>query len=478
MAFEVKAIGEMGGSVPPISLLTQVPGDIGNAQRFLDLHRHNVRYCYAFKSWFYWDGKRWQRDTRGYTTGLAKGAAIEYLKQACGSSNREEEKLAKASLNTPRIAGMLTLAQDEVAIGPADFDQHPDLLVFNNGTVDLRTGELRDFGPRDFITKLVHFDYRPEATCPRFLEFLLHLMGAEKDEAGAKRLVDALQIYFGYSLTGHTSAKAVFMLIGPKDTGKTTLLELFCRLLAEQATLIRIETLMEGPAQRNLGLRADLADLHGIRFARTSETEEGKRLSEAQLKYVTQGMGKIRAERKFENPFEFEETHHLWVDANFKPVIRGTDAAIWDRLITIPFDIVIPDDEKDPELMDKLLLEAEGVLAWAVRGAIRWYANGRRLPRPEEVREAGNAYREEMDTVGRFLTECCERGPSFKVGSMELYKRYQRWAEAAGERLMAHRVFSGRLKGRAGIEDQHTETGTVFHGIRIRKESSASDADD
>ena len=81
--------------------------------------------------------------------------------------------------------------------------------------------------------------------------------------------MSALQVYFGYSLTGHTSAKAVFMLIGPRDTGKTTLLELFCKLLAEYATLVRIETLMEGPAQRSLGMQADLADLQGKRFART-----------------------------------------------------------------------------------------------------------------------------------------------------------------------------------------------------------------
>lgn len=478
MAYEVRAVGEMGGKAVPISLLTQVPGDTGNAHRFLALHQRDVRYCHAFKSWLYWDGKRWQRDTHGFTTGLAKDVAIEYLKQALGANNREEERLAKASLNTPRISGMLSLAQHEVAIGPEDFDQHPDLLLFNNGTVDLRTGDLGDFDRSHFITKLVHFDYRPEAPCPLFLNFLHRLMGAEKDEARAKRLVDALQIYLGYSLTGHTSAKAVFMLIGPKDTGKTTFLELFCELLMEQATLIRIETLMEGPAQRNLGLRADLADLHGVRFARTSETEEGKRLSEAQLKYITQGMGKIRAERKFENPFEFEETHHLWIDANFKPVIRGTDAAIWDRLLTIPFEVVIRDEEKDPQLLEKLLAEAEGILAWTVAGAVRWYSTGRRLPRPDSVREAGDAYREEMDTVGRFLRECCELGPSFRVGSTEIYKRYQRWAEATGEHPIAQRVLTSRLKTRDGIEDGHAETGTVFHGVRVRRENSTSDSDE
>lgn len=459
------------------SLLDQVPGDIGNARRFLLLHRNDVRYCHGFKTWFFWDGRRWLRDSQGHAVTLAKGTAIEFLKQAIAANNREAEKLAKSSLDASRINALLTLSQDEVPIKPEEFDHQADLLVFKNGTLNLRTGILAGFERWDFITKLVHYDYRPDAACPRFLAFLRRLMGAEQDAARAERLMSALQVYFGYSLTGHTSAKAVFMLVGPKDTGKTTLLELFCKLLAEHATLIRIETLMEGPAQRSLGLRADLADLHGKRFARTSETEEGRKLAEAQLKYITQGMGAIRGERKFENPFEFDETHKLWIDANHKPVIRGTDSSIWDRLITIPFDIVISEDEKDPELLMKLIAEAEGILAWAVAGARRWYEDGRRLPRPEEVRAAGEVYRADMDTVGRFIEERCNSGASLTVGSSEIYAAYRKWAESGGEHPMSQKSFSSRMKNRPGIESDHTERGTVFVGIGLRKTAATPDAD-
>lgn len=224
---------------------------------------------------------------------------------------------------------------------------------------------------------------------------------------------------------------------------------------------------MEGPFRRSLGLRADLADLHGARFARTSETEEGKRLAEAQLKYITQGMGSIRAERKFENPFEFSATHKLWIDANHRPVIRGTDSAIWDRLLTIPFDTIIPDEEKDPELLAKLLAEAEGVLAWAVAGARRWYDCGRRLPRPIEVRVTEDSYREDMDTVGRFLGErCCVSGP-LKIGSSELYTAYRKWAEIGGEHPMSQKSFSTRLKGKDGISATRSDHGTVFVGVGL-----------
>jgi putative DNA primase/helicase len=455
-----------------------VPGDTGNAHRFLLLNHDNARYCHAFKDWFFWDGRRWFRDDQGYAIGLAKDMGIEFLRQAVAVSSREAEKLAKSALDAPRINALLALSQDAVAIKPKAFDHQADKLVFRNGTINLSTGLLAGFERGDFITKMVDYDYRPDATCPLFVTFLGRLMGAEQDEARAERLVNALQVYFGYSLTGHTSAKAVFILVGPKDTGKTTLLELFCKLLAEHATLMRIETLMEGPAQRSLGLRADLADLHGKRFARTSETEEGKKLSEAQLKYITQGMGAIRVERKFENPFEFDETHKLWIDANHKPVIRGTDSSIWDRLITIPFDSVIPEDEKDPELLTKLMNEAEGILAWAVAGARRWYEDGKRLPRPDEVRAAGEVYRADMDTVGRFIEERCNFGASLTVRSSEIYSAYRKWAESGGEHPMSQKSFSSRMKNRPGVESDHTERGTVFGGIGMRKVAANPDTDE
>jgi putative DNA primase/helicase len=478
MSFEVTSPDDMGDPPNKVSLLDQVPGDTGNAQRFLARHGDDVRYCHDFKTWFFWDGKHWVRDKQGHVTRLAKSMVIEFLTQACEASNRDLEKLAKSSLDAPRIKALLTLLQSDVPIRAEEFDSKPDLLVFNNGMLDLSTGVLRDFDRGVFITKMVRHEYTPEARCPLFLAVIGRWMGAAYDEVRAQRLVNALQVYLGYSLTGHTSAKAVFMLIGPKDTGKTTLLELFCELLKEHATLIRIETVMEGPAQRSLGVRADLADLHGARFARTSETEEGKRLAESQLKYITQGMGSIRAERKFENPFEFEATHKLFIDANHKPVIRGTDSAIWDRLITIPFDVVIPEEEKDPLLLEKLLAEAEGILAWAVAGALAWYRDGRRLPRPEEVRAAGEVYRADMDTVKRFLDECCEYGVSFRVGSTEIYRAYHRWAENGGERPMAQVSFSTRMKNRDGIERGHREGGTVFFGLRVRTEGGGTEDDE
>src|SRR6266852_1746634 len=144
-------------------------------------------------------------------------------------------------------------------------------------------------------------------------------------------MIAYLQRAIGYSLTGSTAEKAVFMLFGRTNNGKTTLLSLIYRLIEEYAVLLQIDTLMTRQESNNT--QADLADLRGARFVMTSETEEGQRLAAGKLKRITQGMGSIKATRKYENPITFPETHKLWVDCNHSPIVRGTDDAIWRRLV-------------------------------------------------------------------------------------------------------------------------------------------------
>jgi putative DNA primase/helicase len=146
----------------------------------------------------------------------------------------------------------------------------------------------------------------------------------------------------------------------------------------------------------------------------TSETEEGQRLAQGKLKRITQGMGKIKATRKYENPIEFPETHKLWMDTNSKPVIRAVDdQATFNRLHPIPFTVTIPGEEIDKSLPRKLLAEAEGVLAWAVEGAIEWRLNS--LGKPSEVRSANDEWKSENDQLGHFIEDCCAVGRSLRA---------------------------------------------------------------
>jgi putative DNA primase/helicase len=450
----LKVKAEQAGAAIAPNLLDEHFSDYGNSRRLIALHGENLRYCPAFNKWLVYDTLRWTVDEGElHARHLSQATMLEFARQALAVNNEDAAKFAARCLNSARISNALREAQPAIAVTPADLDTHPDLLNCSNGTLNLRTGCLRPHRREDFITKLVHHDYDPQAECPAFLGFLIRIT------ANHPGLIGYLQRAFGYSLTAHTIEKAVFLLHGRGDNGKSTLLTTFLTLLKEYAVLLQIDTLMVRQESNNT--QADLADLRGARFVMTSETEEGQRLAEGKLKRITQGMGRIKATRKYENPIEFPETHKLWIDANHLPVVRGTDNAIWNRLHAVPFDVTIPKSEQDKELPAKLATEHDGILSWAVAGAAQWY--GDRLGKPTDVEEAGQAWRSDSDQIGRFTQEKCVTFPNGQVPARKLYLVYKEWTQEAGEHPVTSKVFGERI-----AEKYHRKklaTGNVYVGI-------------
>lgn len=182
-------------------------------------------------------------------------------------------------------------------------------------------------------------------------------------------------------------------------------------------------------------------------------------------------MGTIKAVRKYENPITFPETHKLWIDANHLPVISGSENAIWNRLHAIPFAVVIPPEEIDRQLSRRLLDEAEGVLAWLVRGAHLWYEEG--LGRPAAVGEAVRGWREDMDSIGPYLEEICELqlgNSDAYVTAADMWSAYLAWAERNEEkRLLSRQGLAATLESR-GVRRGKRDRGRtrVWEGVRFR----------
>lgn len=441
---------------PPNLLSDYEPEDVGNAQRLIAMYGRSLRYCHLFNKWLVWDSRRWALDESDFVRELTHRTMKAFASQAVEANDEVLTKFAAGCRRAARITNALREARPYLGIKPAELDTHPDLLNFKNGIVDLKTGRLMPHNPDHFITKLVHHDYRPEAACPTFRAFL------ERITANHPGLIFYLQKAFGYSLTGHTIEKAVFLLYGRGDNGKSTLLSTFLKLLEEYAVLLQIDTLMVRAESNNT--QADLADLRGARFVMTSETEEGQRLAEGKLKRITQGMGRIKATRKYENPVEFPESHKLLIDANHLPVVRGTDNAIWNRLHPIPFDVTIPKDEQDPELPAKLIAEAEGILAWTVDGAVRWHRE--RLGKPPDVEQTGQTWRAKSDQIGRFIEACCVKGVYDQVPARKLYAAYRSWAEESGERVESEPKFSDCMSERSFAKERK-EAGMIYLGVGL-----------
>ena len=207
----------------------------------------------------------------------------------------------------------------------------------------------------------------------------------------------------------------------------------------------------------------DIARLKGSRFVAAIESDEDKRLSESLIKQLT-GQDRISARFMRSEWFDFNPTFKIWLATNHKPVIRGTDHAIWRRIRLIPFTVTIPDEEQDEELVEKLKEEHPGILNWAVEGARKWQKKG--LEVAEKVKVATAQYRLEMDVLAGFLEDCCLIGPRYEATSKDLYIAYTAWCEANGEQVMTQIALGLRLEER-GFSPKRTERSRLWTGIGL-----------
>jgi putative DNA primase/helicase len=430
--------------------------DLGNAERFVDAHHDRVLWCPARKSFLCWDGKRYAWDERGEVVKLVHATARSIFHEAADAEDAQEQKAitkwAIASQNESRINAMLSQSKPYLAVGMEELDRDPWLINFQNGTLDLRTDKLKAHNPADLITKIVPEDYDPDASCPRFKRFLKEAL---VDDA----LIKFVKRYSGYTLTGITRERMLAILYGFGKNGKTTLVELMHEVLGDYARNTDVETLL---IKKYQGVGNDVAALKGARFVSAAEVEKGRRLAESKIKQLT-GRDTVTARFLFGENFDFKPEFKLWLSTNNKPIIQGTDDAIWDRIRLIPFRQRFDGSKADPKLPDKLRNELAGVLAWMVEGCLEWQEHG--LEEPKTVTDATKQYREEMDTLAAFLDETCVIGPMYRVLAESLYQRYAMWCDKSGERKDPKKAFVARLEERGF--DRRRETAGVNKGRYI-----------
>ncbi|MBE7444687.1 MAG: primase C-terminal domain-containing protein [Planctomycetia bacterium] len=432
--------------------------DLGNAKRLVAHNGDKIRYCFAWKKWLVWDGKTWHIDNNGQILRLAKDTVKRIYGEALlADDDDQRETIAKWAIKSEeekRLKSKVSLAQSEpgVPISPHQLDAYHYLLNCLNGTIDLKTGDLKQHNPQVFITKIIPVEYIPGATCPKWIDYLETIFNWNYD------LIPYVQRAVGYSLTGDISEQCLFLLHGTGANGKSVFLKTMSHLLSDYAQTADFETFLI--KKNDGGVRNDIARMQGKRFISAIEAESGKRLSENLIKSLTGG-DTVSARFLFAEFFDFQPIFKLWLAANHKPNIRGTDYAIWRRIRLIPFNVTIPEEEQDKHLEEKLKAELPGILAWAVQGCLEWQRNG--LQTPVEVKTATKGYRDEMDTIGAFISDCCVLVQDAKVQAGKLYGAYKKWCEENGEFTLTQRYFGMRLseKGYERIESNgHWRKGT------------------
>ncbi|MCI0702327.1 MAG: phage/plasmid primase, P4 family [Planctomycetia bacterium] len=487
--------------------------DIANGRRFATDHAANVRYVADWEQWVVFDGRRWEVDrSETRVEALAKETVDRMALEAAAligvianeiartSSDNQEElarlkerdkqaraalKHAKASADMRAIGRMLHAARSEprlhIARGGEVFDTRPDLLNCPNGTVELRTGALRQHRRADFLTRLCPTRFDPAATRDVYLSFLARVFDSKPAVAKYVRELS------GYVITGEVTDQTLHIFNGDGSNGKNVLVDTWKTVLGEgeYAHTAAAELLVGDGWERH---PTEKTGLRGARLVICSETGEDGILDETKMKALTGG-DTVTARFMRGDFFQFEPTHKLTLLTNNRPRVRGTDHGVWRRLRLVPFsarfwkeadkeldsDGEYPDKFKaDPTLGERLrTIEAEAVLVDMVEHAVAFYQCGGTLHPPAEVTGATAEYRLDEDVIGQFIAARVREDRSgVGVKASELYKAFVAWWEEQGH--SAKKVPSATRFGKAMKRkfEHSTPHGVVYH-VRLLPTSAS-----
>lgn len=449
--------------------------DLDAALRFAEAVETQLRYCLGI-GWLAWDGKRWAKDGADHrAVEHSKHAARKWTAQA--GKNHDEGRPARIKLaltleGAAHIKNAVELAKSDrrLAVAVSDLDRDLMLLNVSNGTIDLRTGKLRQHDRADLITKLAPVFFDPQARHPALDRYLLDLCVEIPDMA------DFLARCAGYALTGDASAESVFLIQGPGGNGKTTLLESLAAVLGDYSTKMEFSSLCASSRHGGRGAGSaspDIVKLRGSRLAYASEGDQSARLDAGIVKLLSGGET-ITARALYPEPITFPQTFKLWLVSNYDPRCDADDSGLWRRLVKVPFAALR--GKPDPTLKTTLVNEPaarSALLAWAVRGCLDWQARGGGrvgLGIPEQVEAATAAYRSEQDTTGAWFAELLadvamlERNAS--TANRDLRGHYDQWCEENGASRLSLPRFSMFLAER-GLVKRTSKNGMVWKGISL-----------
>ena len=399
-------------------------------------------------------GKRWAVDKKG----RAQTAVREVLRRALAESlNNQPLRKDVAKCETANgIDGVLRIAaaMPEFAATVDDLDADPYLVNVANGTLDLRTMELLTHNPRDRITKVTLGAYDPDAPATAWNTFLTEVLPDELVRAYLQRVA-------GVALLGKVAEHILPILTGTGANGKGTWYGAMLYALGDYAAPADPELLMAREGAHPTGQM----DLRGLRFAVASESDEGRRMNEGTMKRLTGG-DMIKARYMHRDFVEFVPSHTVFFVTNHLPKVSGDDPAVWRRLRVIPFDVVIPPEEREPHLDERLQAEADAVLGWAIAGWEAYRQNG--LDEPPHVLAATGDYQKDSDALARFIEdECVTSSPAQKVTTRELFAAWERWRAADGAELLSEKRF-GQALDKKGYPTERGSGGKRFRvGIAL-----------
>lgn len=343
----------------------------------------------------------------------------------------------------------------------SDFDRNEFLLNTPDATYDLQKGldGGREHAAEDYITKMTSVSPGREGR-------ELWQSAVEEFFCGDTELIEYVQQIVGLSAIGKVYMEALIIAYGQGRNGKSTFWNAIAKVMGTYAGSISAEALTVG-VKRNV--KPEMAEIKGKRLIIAAELEEGMRLNTSVVKQLC-STDEISAEKKYKDPFKYTPTHTLVLYTNHLPRVGATDDGTWRRLIVIPFNAKIEPKDDVKNYADYLARKAGGaILSWIIEGAKKAIDRKFRMTLPRCVAEAVEKYHDANDWLSNFIEDCCEVDTSCTQKSGEFYQEYRAYCNRTGEYARSTSDFYAALD-LAGYKKQHTRTGSMIFGIKIRSE--------
>lgn len=323
-----------------------------------------------------------------------------------------------------------------------------NLIAFNNGIYDLVTGELKPFSTDIVITNKIPWDYNPDAYF-ELADKTLNKLAC--DDTAIRALLEEC---IGYCFYRRNELGKAFILTGDKNNGKSTFLDIVKTILGDKnISALDLKELGDRfNTSMMFGKMANIGDDIGDDFLQGSQVSIFKKI-------VTGN--RIKAERKGQDPFEFNPFIKLLFSANDIPRMKDKTGAVLRRLVIIPFnarfskylpDGVTIDPDFDPFIKYKLIQKEsiEYLIKLGVEGLKRVITNNE-FTKSEKVQGQLDEYEEENNPIIAFIADCgvdmIENEPT-----NEVYKRYQVFCAENSMQPMSNIVFSKQINKRLDLE--------------------------
>lgn len=346
---------------------------------------------------------------------------------------------------------------DGIEGAPEPATEGPTLINLRNGTLEIdgKSVRLREHRREDFLVYRLDYDYRPEADAPIFRRYLEHVLPERES-----RMI--LQEFLGYCFVQNLKIEKAMVLFGEGGNGKSVLFEIVTAIFGQ-----------ENIAHKGLGELCQKGD-RGNNHRAEAENKLLNYSSELNpagadidiFKAITSGEP-ITGRRLYKDAFSFRPTVKLLFNANTLPSVTERTDAYFRRLLIVPFDVRIKEEERDVELHKKIIdSELPGVLNWIIEGLKRIITNKRFTPSPK-ADAALRTYKEESNSVAQFIRDY-NLLPSLSefLPNAELYRSYSEFCNDSGYRRLS-KVNFGKELNRLGFESARKRVnGKLSRGFR------------